>query len=166
MITIFAKNLREARERKQITRRDFAQQLHITAQTYGAYELGQREPRFDILLKISELLGVSLDWLLKGDNAKAKTAYDAAIANCKAAGYEVIENNDPDDESEIRVKYYDNGKELLNVPFLSKKDFILFCEHVEFVHQLDEIRRHVDAYNLAFSSLYEYRKALKAATGD
>lgn len=168
MLTIFAKNLRIARERKQITRRDFAKQLHITAQTYGAYELGQREPRFDVLLKISELLGVSIDWLLKGDNAKAKTAYDAAVANCKAAGCIVEENNDPNDESPIKVKYYsrDNGEELLNVPFLSKKDFISFCKHVEFVHQFDETRRHVDAYNLAFSSLYEYGKAIKAATSD
>lgn len=162
MLTIFAKNLREARERKQITRRDFAKQLNVTAQTYGAYELGQREPRFDVLLKISELLGVSLDWLLKGDNSKAKTAYDAAVANCKAAGHEVIVT----DDHRIIVRYLDrnNGNEISNVPFLSKNDFILFCEHVEFMYKMSEITRHVEAYNLALSSACEYKKALLAAT--
>ena len=62
---IFGKNLKEARISKKETQKEFAETLGIAPTTYSQYEMGKREPKFDLLVKISDILDVSVDRLLR-----------------------------------------------------------------------------------------------------
>ncbi len=55
------KNLREDRDLKQ---RELAAYLNCSQQVYSNYELGQRDIPTDILIKLSALYGVSVDYIL------------------------------------------------------------------------------------------------------
>lgn len=63
--TIFGRNIRAAREAKYRMKKDFADALGIPATTYGQYENGKREPKYELLVKIADKLDVSLDQLLR-----------------------------------------------------------------------------------------------------
>lgn len=54
----------------------FARELGISASTYNYYET-DRVPPIKVLLKICELTGVDLDWLLSGGSSRAKPAFGA-----------------------------------------------------------------------------------------
>lgn len=45
---------------------ELAQQLHISASAVGMYEQGRREPSLEGLVELSEVFGVSADYLLTG----------------------------------------------------------------------------------------------------
>lgn len=60
----FQDNLRMYRERLGINAKDFAAQLGIKYTTYAGYETQGREPKYDILCKISAALNVSVDELI------------------------------------------------------------------------------------------------------
>ena len=72
----FNKNLVALRKAAQISQKDFAQMLNIPISTLSGYENGGREPKFDLLIKMAELLTVSIDDLLKSDlDEKFNVAY-------------------------------------------------------------------------------------------
>lgn len=60
----FHKNLRFYREKNNISAKDFAEMIGIPYATYKGYENLGREPKFNILIKISNLLHISTDELL------------------------------------------------------------------------------------------------------
>ncbi len=47
---------------------ELARRLNISPSTVGMYEQGRREPSVDMLLTISRVLGVSMEFLLTGHN--------------------------------------------------------------------------------------------------
>lgn len=49
-----------------LSQAELAQRLHISASAVGMYEQGRREPSVDILIALSRIFGVSLDYLLSG----------------------------------------------------------------------------------------------------
>ena len=57
--------------------KDFAGALGIEDGTYQKYEAGLREPKFWLLVRMAETLGVSTDYLLRGIQP-AKTAQNRA----------------------------------------------------------------------------------------
>jgi transcriptional regulator with XRE-family HTH domain len=63
MIT-FGKRLQNIRERQNITVEEVSDKLSISASGYKKYERNEREPKFELLIKISEILSVSVDYLL------------------------------------------------------------------------------------------------------
>lgn len=60
----FHENLRHYREKKGYTTKKIADLLGITPNTYAGYEIRGREPKYDALCKIADLLNVSVDKLL------------------------------------------------------------------------------------------------------
>ena len=60
----FADRLKKYRERLGLSRKATAEKLGMTAQAYGLYELGKRQPDLEKLLAISNVLAVSVDELL------------------------------------------------------------------------------------------------------
>ena len=58
------KNIRDLREDSDITQTQMAQMLNCSQQVYSNYELGQRDIPTNILIKLSEIHGVSVDYLL------------------------------------------------------------------------------------------------------
>ncbi len=60
----FAERLRESRTEKGLSRKELAERLGILQRNISYWELGQRECDFDTLIKLSDVLDVSIDFLL------------------------------------------------------------------------------------------------------
>jgi transcriptional regulator with XRE-family HTH domain len=71
---LFADRLTYARKKKNYTQQRIADYLGITRPAYTAYERGSRQPDYDTLSKLSELLEVSIDYLLTGKEQENTTA--------------------------------------------------------------------------------------------
>ncbi len=61
---IFGKRLKEEREKLGISREDFAKQMNISYSALSMYERGERTAPDILKIKISNVLGVSLDYLM------------------------------------------------------------------------------------------------------
>lgn len=48
------------------SQKELAEQLNISSSTLGSYEQGRREPSVDIIVELSRLFDVSIDFLLTG----------------------------------------------------------------------------------------------------
>lgn len=62
---MLSKNLRRIRLEKGITQVEMCRKIGVTQQTFSSYETGRKMPRVVILVKIAEVLGVSVDELTK-----------------------------------------------------------------------------------------------------
>ena len=60
----FNENLRAARERKNMTQKDVADNIGVAKSTSSLYESGNREPNVQTIKKLADLLNVSADDLL------------------------------------------------------------------------------------------------------
>ena len=65
------RRIRELREDRDFTQRQMASELKCSQQVYSNYELGQRDIPTEVLIKLAELYGVSVDYLL-GQTANPK----------------------------------------------------------------------------------------------
>lgn len=59
----FASRLRQAREQAGLTQQELAQQLSVTKSAVGNYENGVSSPKWDVLLKIFDVLQVEPNFL-------------------------------------------------------------------------------------------------------
>ncbi|MDE7330082.1 MAG: helix-turn-helix domain-containing protein [Clostridia bacterium] len=60
---IFGERLKEIRTEKHLKQTDIAKTLNVTGNTIYAWENDKQEPSMTTLLKLSEILEVSLDYL-------------------------------------------------------------------------------------------------------
>jgi transcriptional regulator, cro/CI family len=60
---IFSERLKELRLEKDLSQKEVADLVHVNRVTYTNWERGKREPSFENLVKLADLLDVSLDWL-------------------------------------------------------------------------------------------------------
>lgn len=60
---IFGERLREIRTEKQLTQNELAKKLNVSYNTIYAWETDKQEPSMPTLLKLCEILEVSLDYL-------------------------------------------------------------------------------------------------------
>lgn len=61
---MFGDILKEIREDKGFTQSDLAELLNLSRSTITSYENNINEPSFQILIKIADVFGVSIDYLL------------------------------------------------------------------------------------------------------
>lgn len=59
------RRIRDLREDHDLTQKEVAKKLNCSQQVYSNYELGQRDIPTDILIKISQLYRVSVDYILE-----------------------------------------------------------------------------------------------------
>ena len=62
----FHQRLFEVRKHSGMTQSDLAEKLNVSRQAVSRWEMGTAKPDFENLVAISELFGVSVDYLLKG----------------------------------------------------------------------------------------------------
>ena len=62
-MTIFTERLKELRLKKGLTQTELGEKVGVKQNTFTNWEKGKREPSFENLIKLSDLLEVSLDWL-------------------------------------------------------------------------------------------------------
>ena len=64
----FNKRLREMRMKRNFTQQNMADMLNIALRSYQCYETGSRNPSLETLVCISDILDISLDYLLCRDD--------------------------------------------------------------------------------------------------
>ena len=62
-MTIFTERLKEKRKEKGYTQEQMANILEIGQSAYAKWENDRTEPSFENLIKLADLLEVSIDWL-------------------------------------------------------------------------------------------------------
>ena len=67
-VKIMYKRIRELREDKDLTQKKMAELINCSQQVYSNYELGQRDIPTDILIKLSKIHDVSVDYILEITN--------------------------------------------------------------------------------------------------
>lgn len=60
---IFPQRLKELRLKKGLTQTELGKKLGVKQSTFTNWENGKREPNFETLIKLADLLEVSVDWL-------------------------------------------------------------------------------------------------------
>jgi class 3 adenylate cyclase len=84
--------IRTRRERLGITQRDVANGLQVSAQAVSKWERGDNAPDVGVLVALSRLLGVSLDWLLGGhaptdDGGRPQEVFEATVLVADLTGF-------------------------------------------------------------------------------
>jgi transcriptional regulator with XRE-family HTH domain len=92
-------NLKKLRKDRKLSQSDIAEFLNITANAYGHYELGKRQPNPETLVKLADFYGVSIDYILGRDDTEPE---DPIVNNI----------NIPNDYKEIPVALYHAAKGL------------------------------------------------------
>lgn len=80
----FGQNLRNLRSLKKISLHVLGKELDVTGSAISAWELGRKEPNFDMLKKIASYFMVSTDYLLNHqvlDNEEQKKEVVTQLAN-------------------------------------------------------------------------------------
>ena len=77
------KRLKECRLKLEITQEELADKLYVSRQTISSWENDKSYPDIHSLLMISDLFGVSLDSLIKGDIEIMKEKVEQTIV-CKS----------------------------------------------------------------------------------
>lgn len=60
---LFLVRLKELRLKKGLTQTELGEKVGVKQNTFTNWEKGKREPSFENLIKLADLLEVSLDWL-------------------------------------------------------------------------------------------------------
>lgn len=57
-------NIKDIRVRKGLTQAEVASALGVSSVVYSRYETGSRQPSIDMLVQMSDIFGVTVDYLL------------------------------------------------------------------------------------------------------
>lgn len=71
--------LRELRKQRGLTMKELGEKIGVSESTISLYETGRRSPSYEILLKIAEYFGVSVDYLLRGNEEKNAIPTDSEL---------------------------------------------------------------------------------------
>ena len=72
---IIAKNITELRKKHKLTQAEFAEKLNYTDKAISKWERGESVPSIDILKNISDMFGVTVDYLLHDLPEQQKSDY-------------------------------------------------------------------------------------------
>lgn len=83
--------IKEARLALGITATEAARRIGISRQRYSLYERGTNEANYEMLLRISEAFGVTVDWLLNRESAPAELRRSALVGRVMSLSDEQIQ---------------------------------------------------------------------------
>lgn len=131
----FASRLKHAREQAGLTQQAFADKLGVTKNSISNYENGVSSPKWDILLKIFDVLHVDPNFLYQ-DN------FSPIEAASLRSAIQAVDEQEQAQISELTSdfkKLNDDGK----------------VKALERVHELTEISRYQNLYAIAFEQYKE-----------
>ncbi len=70
MVVSLAEKLKNLRKSKKITRAELSQAIGMSSSVIAHYELGDRMPSFNALIKLAYFYGVTTDYLLRINDRK------------------------------------------------------------------------------------------------
>lgn len=71
-MSIFHERLRELRKSRNASQAVLAELMGVKPRAYRRYESGEREPKIDALIALSDYFGVSLDYLVGQEKEREK----------------------------------------------------------------------------------------------
>lgn len=77
---MFSIRLKELRQRHNLSQKEFASILKVSTGTVGNWEVGLREPNFEMLIKIADIFHVSCDYILDRVTDEKDGAGSAAVS--------------------------------------------------------------------------------------
>lgn len=96
--------IRELRKKANMTMKELGAQLGVAESTISQYETGKRQPDYETLLRIGKFFGVSVDYLITGENkttvlpeTQARTVTDDDIMFALWGDASDIDKRDLDD---------------------------------------------------------------------
>lgn len=101
----FGKNLTALRKQRQLTQTALAELLDVQPRLLGRWERGQGKPRFDYIVKLADVLEVSLDRLLRGQTRGETDAFDIRNRKLKELCQQVDQLQS--DDQEIICRFLD-----------------------------------------------------------
>ena len=91
---MFGKRLNNIRKSRGFTAQQIADSININLHSYRKYESNDRQPSYEILIKLADKLNVSTDYLLCRDENTQST--EVSIANgCVPADLRAVEGDRP-----------------------------------------------------------------------
>lgn len=99
--------IRELREEKKITQIRLSIELEVSQETVSAYETGKHYPSIKSILKMREIFGVSIDYILGLTDERCQPVYAAKLQDDEAILIQMYRRLDP--AGKERVKAYMNG---------------------------------------------------------
>ena len=75
-MTDFGKSLAKLRKARKLTQLELANLLEIQPRMVGRWEQGVAKPQFDYIIRLAEVLEVSIDLLIKGDTPPKEDTFD------------------------------------------------------------------------------------------
>lgn len=75
-MTDFGKNLTELRKARNLTQIELANLLDVQPRLLGRWERGQGKPQFDYIVKLADVLEVSIDRLVRGAEDPAADRFE------------------------------------------------------------------------------------------
>jgi len=94
----FGKNLVALRKERQLTQAELAELLDVQPRLLGRWERGQGKPQFDYILKLADVLEVSLDRLLRGQTGARPDTFEIKNRKLKELCKQVDELTEEDQE--------------------------------------------------------------------
>ena len=131
----FASRLKQAREQAGLTQQAFADKLGVTKNSISNYENGVSSPKWDILLKIFDVLHVDPNFLYQDNFSPIE------VASLRSA----IQAMDEQEQAQIS-KLTSDFKQLNDAGK---------AKALERVHELTEISRYQNLYAMAFEPYKE-----------
>lgn len=101
----FGKNLSALRKERRLTQAALADLLGVQPRLLGRWEQGQGKPQFDYLLKLADVLEVSLDRLLRGEDEEMPAGFDIRNRKLKELCRQVDQLKA--DEQEVICRFLD-----------------------------------------------------------
>lgn len=102
MSNTLGKRIAEMRIRKGWGQLDLGEKLGMSTSTIGMWEKGKRDPSSAMIVKLSEVLGVSCDYLLKGE----ELPYTSTLNQKVQEFVREIMNTSTDQQAEL-MKYWE-----------------------------------------------------------
>lgn len=76
--------IREAREQCGLTQSALAEKLGLNGVTLSGYETGKHDPKSDTLVRIAQICGVTVDFLLGREKSENKAVSERAMKVARA----------------------------------------------------------------------------------
>lgn len=101
---MIGKIIKELRTNQKLTQKELAESLNLTPKMVSFYELGQRTPPSDIIIKLSKIFDVSTDYLLgitSSDNQSSETENQISAEDLELL--QKIKNLPPEKKKAIEI---------------------------------------------------------------
>lgn len=97
--------IRQARNYNKMTQESLGKRIGVSKATISQWESGTTEPNGKNLVSLAKALGVTIEWLLDGDEKNAEV--NAPMANAKIIGnFAPWDSNTPLGEDEIELPFF------------------------------------------------------------